>query len=50
VTPGQIVLVLLAAGVILAGAAHFAPRAALFLAIGAVVVGGVALVLELVAT
>jgi hypothetical protein len=48
VTTGQLILVLLAVGVILAGAAHFAPRAALFLAIAAVVVGGVALILELV--
>jgi hypothetical protein len=48
VTPAQLTLVLLAIGVILAGMAHFTPRVALFLAIGAVVVGGVALILELV--
>ena len=46
---GHLILVLLAIGVILAGAAHFTPRIALLCAIAAVVLGGVVLVLELAA-
>lgn len=41
-------VILLACGVILAGAAYFTPKVGQFLAIAAVVLGGVVLVLELV--
>ena len=46
----RVLMILLACGLILTAAAHYAPRVALLLAIAATVLGGVVLVLELVAS
>lgn len=45
----RLLAIFLALAVVLCGCAHFVPRAALFLAIAAVILGGIVLLVDVVA-